>query len=867
MKTVWQKLSQWFDRYATVLKLLFVVSVLIFVVREIGRILREVNGQQIRQSLASQSPQSLVLMLVLGFVAVLPMLGYDFAITELLPGKFTKRYIVKSGWVVNTYTNIAGFGGLLGGSLRALFYAKEASKKQILTAISKIALFLLSGLSVASAVSLVLIFGLHQGAVYGRYWVWLAAGALYFPVVFIMTRTTKGEFFADLTLPRQGRLLLSSTLEWAGCAGFFLVIGHLLGQSSMLAVYPMFVVASLFGVISMVPGGLGSFDVAMILGLQMVGVNASVAVVWLGLYRVFYYVLPFLVGTFILVHDMGHQLNERFNGLLKNAISRGAQLFLTGFMYFSGIMLLLFSVLPDVVLSNRLYLRLVPYMVIYLSQLANIVIGFLLIGLARGVSARVKRAFWPTVVVLVVSIANTLKAENFPVAVAIFLGIVLVSLWLSRHQFYRERLTFSWGGNLAIFVIFAGTFAVYSLSGLYMAKILHPHFRLAQHLLFPSARIWFAGFLGVFLSGLVLILVFRYLGAKKPPFLTAPFDADRIWAVIRQFGGNEISHLAFLRDKQVYFYQEDGTDKGFFLFRQKANKLIVMGEPVGETASFSKAINAFMTDADRYGFSLVFYQVDETLTTQLHNMGFDFIMAGEEGLVDLSDFTLAGKRHRGERALVNKFERENGTFEIIQPPFDQPTLDSLHKISDEWLGDQVEKGFSLGYFDAYYLNQAPIAVARNADGDIVAFANIMPTGNHDTTSIDLMRYGKDAPSGVMDVLFVNLFLESQKQGFSYFNLGMTPLSNVGDSRFSFFEERVAHLIYEYGNSLYAFQGLRAYKEKYVDKWVPKFIAYRKRTFVIFTMLQIFTIVNKRSGSAIRETPAFLPHRFKGRSKS
>lgn len=51
-----------------------------------------------------------------------------------------------------------------------------------------------------------------------------------------------------------------------------------------------------------------------------------------------------------------------------------------------------------------------------------------------------------------------------------------------------------------------------------------------------------------------------------------------------------------------------------------------------------------------------------------------------------------------------------------------------------------------------------------------------------------MRYGKDAPSGVMDVLFVNLFLESQKQGFSYFNLGMTPLSNVGDSRFSFFED-------------------------------------------------------------------------------
>lgn len=121
------------------------------------------NGEQFKTVLASQSQSSLLIMLIVGFISILPMLVYDYSIIQFLPGKFSPGYIVRSGWIVNTFTNLLGFGGLLGASLRANFYGKNASRKQILYAISKVALFLISGLSLLCFVSLIMILALELG--------------------------------------------------------------------------------------------------------------------------------------------------------------------------------------------------------------------------------------------------------------------------------------------------------------------------------------------------------------------------------------------------------------------------------------------------------------------------------------------------------------------------------------------------------------------------------------------------------------------------------------------------------------------------------------------------------------------------------
>ena len=108
-----------------------------------------------------------------------------------------------------------------------------------------------------------------------------------------------------------------------------------------------------------------------------------------------------------------------------------------------------------------------------------------------------------------------------------------------------------------------------------------------------------------------------------------------------------------------------------------------------------------------------------------------------------------------------------------------------------------------------------------------------------------MRFLPNSPSGTMDFIFLSLFDWAKEKGYTKFNLGMAPLSNVGLSKYSFFSEKVASQIYLHGQVFYHFQGLRKFKEKYHVSWVPKYLAYRKKSSLPITMAQVTLLIGKR----------------------
>ncbi|MDN7146454.1 bifunctional lysylphosphatidylglycerol flippase/synthetase MprF [Liquorilactobacillus mali] len=844
MKKGISKIISFTEKRWSLIKGLFVFSVLWFVVFEVGRILKGISWEQVKFNLSSQSFGSIGIMVVAGFVAVVPMLVYDFVIISFLPGEYSTREILRSGWITNTFTNIAGFGGFLGATLRANFYGKNASKKQVVFALSKIALFLLSGLSLFCMVSLIMIFGFGYDHRFDQYSIWLIGGALYFPGIIIFTKLTDSEFFNDLSWRKELALVLGSVLEWGSAAGMFLLIGILMGvKFNVGEVMVLYFIASIIGVVSLVPGGLGSFDVFMLIGLFNLGVVNGKGVAWLLFFRLFYYILPFFVGIFLFVRDAGKRLNQFLDGIPKSIIQKTAHGILTLFLYVSGSLILLESTVPNFVFSNSVFVKLYPYTFFFLSQLSSTVFAFLLIGVARGIEAKVKKAYWPTICVLLIGIINTLW-RSFSIGTAVFLIFVTFVVAVSRKELYRENLTYSFNRVVVDSGMFITVFGLYATVGIMNSPQHFIRHKVPTALLFPSEKIWFSGFLGMVIAAVILIIVFRYFTANKSIFSNMDFPEERIKAVVEKYGGNETSHLAYLRDKQFYFFQKNEEDQLFFMYRKKADKIIVMGEPVGNREYLREAVTQLMVDADVQGYQLVFYEIGNELTLLLHDLGFDFLKTGEEGFVELDSFTLAGKKQRAQRALMNKFERENYSFSFEMPPFSKEKLAEFKEISDEWLDGQVEKGFSLGFFDEYYLNQAPIAVIRDSKGNAVAFASMMPTGGKRVLSIDLMRHKKDAPSGIMDKIFISLFEYGREEHYEYFNLGMAPLANVGKSSYSFIEERAAHLIYEYGYRIYGFQGLRAYKEKYVTNWYPKYTAYRRRSSVMVTMAEVASVVNQ-----------------------
>ena len=107
------------------------------------------------------------------------------------------------------------------------------------------------------------------------------------------------------------RLTAGSFFEWGFAGGFFLLIGYFLEiKGDLLQVLPLFMIANIMianiiGVISMVPGGLGTFDLFMIFGLSAIGVGNADAVVWLSFYRVFLLYHAILGGGWLIYPRCG----------------------------------------------------------------------------------------------------------------------------------------------------------------------------------------------------------------------------------------------------------------------------------------------------------------------------------------------------------------------------------------------------------------------------------------------------------------------------------------------------------------------------------------------------------------------------------
>ena len=846
MQSLGNRLLTWWEKYSKIIKLVFITSVLIFVVHALGSFFKTVQWHQVGVGLANLSWANLIILLVTGCIAVIPMLGYDFAIIHFLPGKFKRSYIIRCGWITNTLTNIAGFGGILGATLRAYFYRENATKKDILLAISKIAVFLLSGLSILCWIALIIMFGFHDGGHFNQYSIWLIGGGLYFPVVFYFTMINDNKLFKEVTPKLEGFIVGSSTLEWLFVALFFLLVGWCLGvRENLINVLPLYAVAQVLGVLSMIPGALGSFDVMMIFELSLLGVPRTTIVIWLLLFRIFYYIVPLILAGLMFIHNLAQQVNEFFDGLPLMLLRKTAYYLITAFMYISGILMLLTASIPDITAENKIVQHLYPYTFFFIHQMSTILFAIAMLACARGLQAKVKRAYWPTLILLVIGIANTIWNLG-TISLTIYLVIVLLLVLMSRHVLYREKLQYSIGKFTIDSLIFAGGFILYVIVGVINAPQYSSKHRVPSFLFFPGEKIWLSGLIGLGLGILLMLVILWYFTQGRDPFnRVQSFNADRVRKVIDQFGGNSTSHLAFLRDKNLYFYQKDKTDQLFFMYRKKYDRLVVMGDPVGNQAVLREALRQFVREADLYDYEIVFYEVSSDLTLLLHEFGFDFIKTGESGLVTLADFTLAGKKQRSQRALMHKFDREGYVFDVVKPPFDDQLMAELKAVSDSWLGEQVEKGFSLGFFDPYYINQAPVGTVRDKDGKLVAFATFMPTGGKEILTIDLMRHSKDAPSGIMGKIFISMYQYGQENGYTYFDLGMAPLSNVGEYQFSFLEEKIAHFIYEYGYHLYGFQGLRHYKDKYASIWSSRYIAYRKKNSLVANMLILVSVVNQR----------------------
>jgi phosphatidylglycerol lysyltransferase len=779
----------------------------------------------------------------LGIISVSPMFLYDFVLVRLLNLDLSFRKILAVAWLANTTSNLIGLGGVAGTTIRTLFYRKDRTASQIVKAVSSVTIFLLSGLSILSLLLFTGLFDLSFLNEYKSMYIAVIIAICYFPVMFIVVYMKRNFFAEDFSAKFMFSLVIISLAEWTFILLFIYFICLFLHVDiSLVEVLPVFVVASVAALISMIPGGLGSFDFLFLLGFTYFGVDKETTLLILLIYRFSYFFFPFACGLVIVLKLLWNRLNESFNNLPNQISTYLSHKTITLLVFLSGVILLISAAIPSMLLRISLLKIILPSTIINISHVLSVTVGFTLLGLSRGIDYKVKRAWYITLFMLIIG-AITTYSKGLDYEEALFVLTVAFIIFISRKQFYRESFVLTWGkliiDNFVLF-FFLGSYLLIAYVNLPQANLQIPE-KFMPYILVNSSDIVVSAVLGFVAAIFLFYIAFFKVKIKQFQFINTKNQEEKIREHLNKYGGNELSHLIFLHDKYIYWAQEETV---LFVFQPYADKLVILGDPIGEASNIYPAIEELLICADQYGYTLVFYQVNSNSLPYLHENGFDFFKLGEEGFADIPSFTLSGKRHKGLRALYNKYEREQYSFEIVEPPFSNEFFNQLRDLSTEWLNGRKEKGFSLGYFYEDYIQLAPVAIIKNKHQEIIAFASIMPSYNENRISIDLMRHKKDAPKGIMDFMFVNLIEWSKNKQFSQFNVGMTPLANVGQSKFSFTSEKIASQIYKYGQFLYHFQGLRSFKEKYVNEWTPKFLAYHKKTSLPITMLQITTLISK-----------------------
>ena len=456
------------------------------------------------------------------------------------------------------------------------------------------------------------------------------------------------------------------------------------------------------------------------------------------------------------------------------------------------------------------------------SHFLGSVFGAALLVLSQGLARRLDAAYYMTAIAIIAGMAASLL-KGFDYEEATLLLLILVVLLSARPAFGRRAAFFETRFSAYWMAAVGGALGASVWLGFFAFK--HVEY---------SRELWWqfelqsdaSRFLRASVGAAVVVALFGLarLVAVAPHEAPVPTDADLADAErVIQSQSFTFPFLAYLRDKSLLF---NDARTAFLMYAVQGRTWVALGDPVGPDDQAAGLIRGFLERCDDFGGVPVFYEIGKARLHLYADFGLGFVKLGEEAKVDLSEFTLEGGRAARYRHALRRLEKEGGSFRVVEQPQVSQVMGQLREVSDDWLAarSSAEKGFSLGFFDEAYLRRFPVAVIERA-GRIVAFANLWLGASREELSVDLMRYHRDAPTSVMEALFVHLMEWGRDHGYRRFVLGMAPLSGFESSPVATLWNRLGAFLYEHGEAIYNFQGLRAYKEKFNPAWEPHYLAY------------------------------------------
>ncbi|MEU6445815.1 phosphatidylglycerol lysyltransferase domain-containing protein [Streptomyces sp. NPDC048232] len=477
--------------------------------------------------------------------------------------------------------------------------------------------------------------------------------------------------------------------------------------------------------------------------------------------------------------------------------------------------------------------------------------GVLLLLLAHGLKRRKRRAWRAAVALLPVGAVAQFGYRHSFLGVLISLAL-LAPLLRHRDQFAALPDPRSRWRALANFVLMgAGSLAL----GLLIVNA-HPHRMIGApsladritHVLYGLFGVegpvdyagntsWTVAFslgaLGLLTAVTTIYLAFR---PEHPAARLTEEDESRLRALLARHGGRDsLGHFALRRDKAVVF---SPSGKAAVTYRVVSGVMLASGDPIGDVEAWPGAIERFMDEARAHSWTPAVMGCSETGgEVWTRETGLDALELGDEAVVDVPDFSLAGRAMRNVRQMVKRIERA-GYETRVRRVADLPDaeLDRVRRAADAWRGTDTERGFSmaLGRVGDPADGDCLIATAHKQDaepgeyGDLKAVLHFVPWGS-DGVSLDLMRRDRAADPGMNELLIVAALQAAPKLGiarvslnFAMFRAALARGEKIGAGPVL----RAWRGLLVFLSRWFQIESLYKFNAKFRPRWEPRFVVYR-----------------------------------------
>jgi phosphatidylglycerol lysyltransferase len=797
------------------------------------RELEALTWRELGQDLASTPLPRLALAVVFTVMSYTILAGYDLLGFRVIRKRMPAANVVLASFLSYAIAHSIGFSMVSGASIRYRFYTRwgvtAAELSQII--VSYAVTFWLGvcvlgglGLIVAPPDSLI-------GSTAARWAPVLGVLLLLVPAMFlIMTlvrRTPLRVRGLSLPWPTFGIAMtqvIASVADWTLTAAVLFVLLPP-GAVSFWAFIGPFLVAVLAGGASHVPGGLGVLDGTLVLLLQPY-VSSAELVPRLVVYRLCYYLLPFVVALVVLTADELRQRRAqaaRLSSRLGEMTEQITPSLFGALAFLAGLVLLFSGATPAARGRLNLLHRWLPLGVIEISHFTGSVIGAGLLILSQGLRRRLDAAYYLTATALALgAVTSMLKGLDYEEALA--LVIMLAVLSRARPAFDRSAAFF----DTTFSPVWVASVISAIGASVWLWRFAFKHVTYADELWWQfelhgqasrSLRAAVGAAMVAFVFGVTRLV------RRAPHELRAPTEEELEAATrVIQAQPDTMPNLVYLRDKGLMFAPDR---RGFLMYAVQGRTWVALGDPVCPAEDMPGLIRMFLERCDDFGGTPVFYEVSPNFLHRYADVGLTCVKIGEEARVDLHALHIEGPDGARYRKLIRRLDKDGGLFRVVPADEVPALLPALRAVSDDWLETRAgsEKGFSLGFFDEAYVRRFPAAVVE-VGGRIVAFATLWTGAGRTELSVDLMRFHRTAPRSTMEALFAHLIVWGRAEGYRWFALGMAPLSGVERSPAASLWNRVGAFVFEHGGRVYNFQGLRAYKDKFDPVWTPRYLAYQ-----------------------------------------